>query len=107
MPGRVPLLSCRSAVEARVAGRPAALADNVRAAAAYQPVWVGVALLGVLQLSLDQAVGREQGVAGLLAQGTGLWDGRVRGRMKGPGVMHLGPHDGTSGGICGGEKNMA
>lgn len=106
MPGRIPLLGCRSAVEARVAGRPAALADNVRAATAYQPVWVGVALLGVLQLGLDQAVGREQGVAGLLAQGTGLWDGRVRGRMKGPGVVHFGPHDGTSRETCG-EKRLS
>lgn len=106
----VPLFGCSPAVQARVAGGSAAWAHNVRAAAAYQPVCVGVALLGVLQLGLGQAVGREQGVAGILSQGTGLWDGRVRGRMKGPGVVHFGPHDGTSRETFGEKKrkkNMA
>lgn len=91
-PGRVALLDRHSPVEAGVACGPAAWAHDVRAAAADQPVGERVALLGVLQLRLGQAVGHEERVAGLRPQGAGLGYGRVRGRVGGPGVVHFRPH---------------
>ena len=104
--GGVPLFHHGPPVEARVTGGPAAGTYDVRAAAAHQPVGAGVALLAVLQLSLGQAVGCKHGVPGLLAQGAGLWDGRVWGWVSGSGVVDLGPHDGSSGGACGRKASI-
>lgn len=93
-------------VEARVACGPPARADDVRAAAADEPVWEGVALLVVFQISLGQAVGHEERVANVLAQHAGFRDGRIRWRMSGPGVVHFRPHYCSSWGASGrdGEK---
>lgn len=57
-----------------------------------------MALLGVLQLHLGQAVGREERVAHLLPQGTGFRDGGVRRRVGRPGVVYLGSHYSSGGG---------
>lgn len=55
-------------------------------------------LLGVLQLSLGQAVRHEERVARLLPQGTSFRDGWIRGRVRGPGVVHFRPYYRSSGG---------
>lgn len=83
-------------VEAGVACGPPALADDVRAAAADQPVWERVALFVVFQISLGQAVGHVERVADVLPQHASLRDGRIRRRMSRPGVVHFRPHYSSS-----------
>lgn len=78
-------------VEARVACGPPTWADDVRAAAADEPVWERVALF-VLQISLGQAVGHEERVPDVLPHHTGFRDGRIRWRMSRPGVVPFRPH---------------
>lgn len=79
-------------VEARVTCGPSAWADNVRAAAADEPVWEWVALLVVFQISLGQVVRHVEGVADVLPQHASFRDGRIRWRMSRSGVVHFRPH---------------
>lgn len=90
--GRLSIFNRYPPVEARVARGPPARADDVRAAAADEPVREGVALLVVLQISLGQAVGHEERVADVLPQHAGFRDGRIRWRMSRPGVVHFRSH---------------
>lgn len=101
--GRFPLFNRDPPVQARVACGPPAWADDVRAAAADEPVWEGVALF-VFQVSLGQAVGHEEGVADVLAQHAGFRDGRIRRGVSRPGVVHFGPHYCSSRGALGKSK---
>lgn len=107
-PSRLSLFHCYPPVEARVACGPPAWADNIRTAAADEPVWEGVALLVVFQISLGQAVGHEEGVADILPQHAGFRDGRIRWRMSRPGVVHFRSHYCSSWGASGrdGKKNV-
>lgn len=90
--GGFSLLNRYPPVEAGVACGPPAWADDVRAAAADQPVWEGVALFVVFQISLGQAVGHVERVADVLPQHASLRDGRIRRRVSRPGVVHFRPH---------------
>lgn len=90
------LLNRYPPVEAGVACGPPALADDVRAAAADQPVWERVALFVVFQISLGQAVGHVERVADVLPQHASLRDGRIWRRMSRPGVVHFRPHYSSS-----------
>lgn len=90
--GRVTLFNRHPPVKAGVACGPAARAHDVRTATADQSVGEGMALLWLLELSLGQALSCATGVPYVRAHGTGFRDGRVRGRMSGPGVVHLGPN---------------
>lgn len=78
-------------IEARIACGPPAWADDVRAAAADQPVWEWVALF-VFQIGLGQTVGHVERVADVLPQHACFRDGRIGRRMSRSGVVHFRPH---------------
>lgn len=88
------------AVQSGVAVGSAASGHYICAAAPHQPFGVRVPLLWVLQITLRQVGGKQRRTGLLVAGDAGLWNGWVRGRVWGAGVVYLGPHNGAGGRPC-------